>query len=141
MNIVIETVSDEIFYLDFSSIITPDDCWHFTADGKFIPEERESFVRYHTELGWSVNLEDIEGYEARAAIEIAEIIRLRAETEAKRQADRNRTDAEKAADEIAQQETEAGEYHVMMKDLQAWDNDSDETRPSLNWRELEKYGL
>jgi hypothetical protein len=130
----------EVFTVDFSCIVAPDDCWDFYADGMMVPESRQRFLAEIDEFtGTNRSIERLHAYEEEAAQKIANILRERAEVEVEKEALANRTTEQKRADWSESQTTQAREFNELSQDLRAWDNDSDEPRPSINWRELESY--
>jgi hypothetical protein len=138
----------EVFTVDFSCIVAPDDCWDFYADGTMVLESRQRFLAELDEFTeTNRSIERLHAYEEDAAQKIANILRERAEIEVGKGAMANRTTEQKRADSrserlcqrIEYQTTQAREFNELSQDLRAWDNDSDEPRPSTNWRELESY--
>jgi hypothetical protein len=123
-----------IFEIDSSSLLFPDNCWNFHQDGKMIPEDREKFFAEFIQYGNANAHQVLKNYELEATEEIAKI--LKAEAKSKPE-----TDKEKKARWIEGQQKDARDFYELQKDLRAWNNDSDEPRPSINWRELEMYGV
>lgn len=117
----------------------------FYEDGTMLPADRERILAASTakvlemEPESKFNDEDlldisnIPYLEVLALEKIAAILKAEADY-------RPPTEEERKAAWIAQQQKEAEKYYRRNKDLQAWDNDSDEpSRPSIHWRELDLY--
>jgi hypothetical protein len=130
----------EVFTVDSSCIVALDDCWEFYADGTMVPESRQRFLAEIDEFtGTNRSIERLHSYEAEAAQKIANILRERAEIEVGEKDLASRKAEQKRADRIEYQQEQARKFNEIETDLRAWDNDSDEPRPSINWRELESY--
>lgn len=130
----------EVFTIDFGCILVPDNCWDFYVDGTMVPGSRRKFLTEIEEFtGKNRSVKSLIYYEKNAAEEIASILQDRVERVLKEQARSNRTEEQKQADWLEGERKEAREFNAIGKDLRAWDNDSDENRPSINWRELELY--
>ncbi len=123
-----------IFELDLGCPLEPDDLLSYYANGMLIPTDREKFLKNHVENGYKEPLKILANREKRAAEEITEILKMESEY-------KSETEEQKKGRWIKEKKQDAHDYHDLQKDLRAWDNDSDEPRPSTNWRELEMYGL
>ncbi len=117
----------------------------FYEDGTMLPADRERILAESSAKVMEIEPET--NFSAESLLYISDIwyledmARKRIAAILKAEADyRPPTEEERKAAWITQQQKEAEEYYRMNKDLQAWDNDSDEpSRPSIHWRELDLY--
>jgi hypothetical protein len=121
-----------IFKVVFDIGVMPVECWRHYADGSLVADDRAAFLLQHGELGEVEVLEQLRVREADAAIDIAEIL-------AKEAAWKTELGAVKAVKEAHEADKEARSFYELQQDLKAWDNDGDESRPSVDWREEEMY--